>query len=309
MPVDQVKSSLRSRVSAGWSWSESGVLRGNLVFLGGRGAPGLYVHFPSWDRFSWSPVQYRDSSHSPSQEGGWCYGSSTRRTLLYQSCWGCLLDLQFVWPSFCPCRGQKNAWLLCCPRIRRPAFSIQLPPQGLCLLQHLGWYRQLHLFLSAGMWLKKVSKLPLFLGVRNKWYCRVEGVEVVQHRTLPQAITELGGMKSLKNMNKTDLVLSSSKVEGLEESGVDNPIDVMKGTSFHANTTVPADSSVSWLDTLTVSSLSIPVGKRRLLVKRENWLGASGHHRFICTSQAVWREQVYPPSNKRGCYFVTSPFC
>ena len=55
---------------------------------------------------------------------------------------------------------------------------------------------------SFGMEVEKVSKLLLYLGVHS----RVGGEEVVRMRTLPQAIIELGDMKSFENLNKTDVV-------------------------------------------------------------------------------------------------------
>ena len=69
---------------------------------------------------------------------------------------------------------------------------------------------------STGMGSKKVSKLLLYPWVRSRWFYCVKGEEVVQYRTLPQVIIKLGGMKSFENLNKTDMVFSSSEVKDME---------------------------------------------------------------------------------------------
>ena len=64
---------------------------------------------------------------------------------------------------------------------------------------------------SCGMWSRKVFKLLPYLGVRS---CRYYCVEWPwpEGESLPQAITELGGMRSYDNLNKTN-VFSASESE------------------------------------------------------------------------------------------------
>ena len=70
--------------------------------------------------------------------------------------------------------------------------------------------------LSTGMLSKNLLKLLPYLGARGRWYYCVERREVILYRTLPQAITEFGSMKSFENLSKTDMVFSANEVEGLE---------------------------------------------------------------------------------------------
>ena len=69
---------------------------------------------------------------------------------------------------------------------------------------------------TTGTRSKKVLMLHLFPGVGSRWYHHIKGEEVTRHRILPWAITDLWGIKSFEDLNKTDMVFSSSKVEDLK---------------------------------------------------------------------------------------------
>ena len=62
---------------------------------------------------------------------------------------------------------------------------------------------------------KKVLKLLPYPGVHSCCYYHFEEEEVVKARSLPRAVTELGGFGLLTVCNKTDVVFSSSEAEGL----------------------------------------------------------------------------------------------
>ena len=62
---------------------------------------------------------------------------------------------------------------------------------------------------------KKVSKLLPYLGVYRRKY-RSEGDGVSRFHVLYCPITELIGMKSFDNLNKSDVILSSTEAKDLE---------------------------------------------------------------------------------------------
>ena len=64
--------------------------------------------------------------------------------------------------------------------------------------------------LSGIQW-KKVSNLLLYPGVHGRHYYHIEGEEVIYHRSLSLAITEVGGMKSY-DLNKTDVVFLLQRI-------------------------------------------------------------------------------------------------
>ena len=69
---------------------------------------------------------------------------------------------------------------------------------------------------TSGMLSKKVSKLLPLSGVRSRCYYHFEGEEVANSHFLPRHMTELAGIRSYENLNKADVVLSSSEAEDLE---------------------------------------------------------------------------------------------
>ena len=68
---------------------------------------------------------------------------------------------------------------------------------------------------STGMRSKKVSKLLPYPEVSSCSICHFEREELVKTRSLNRHVTELTGMRSFENPNKTDVILSSSEAEDL----------------------------------------------------------------------------------------------
>ena len=77
-------------------------------------------------------------------------------------------------------------------------------------------------YATSGMRSKKVSKLLMYLGVCSCKYYHFEGEEVPRSHALPRPSQSRGGggggggMKSFNNLNKSNVVLSSSEAEDLE---------------------------------------------------------------------------------------------
>ena len=63
---------------------------------------------------------------------------------------------------------------------------------------------------------KKVLKLLAYSGVRSRHYYHFEGEEVISSHPLPRHVPELAIMRSYENVNKIDVVLSSSEAEDFE---------------------------------------------------------------------------------------------
>ena len=68
-------------------------------------------------------------------------------------------------------------------------------------------------FPSTRIQSKKLSKLLPCPGVHSRWQYRAEGEQVIWHRTVPQAVTELRERKSFVYLSKAVMVFSSFKVE------------------------------------------------------------------------------------------------
>ena len=66
------------------------------------------------------------------------------------------------------------------------------------------------------MHLKKVSNLLPHLGVSSHCFYGFEGEEATKARSLNCHVTELAGMRSFDNCNRTDVFLSSSETEDVE---------------------------------------------------------------------------------------------
>ena len=66
--------------------------------------------------------------------------------------------------------------------------------------------------LSLGMH-SKVSKLLPYLGVCSCRFYRFEGEKVMKAQSLNHHVMELVGLRSYDNLNRTDVILSSSKAE------------------------------------------------------------------------------------------------
>ena len=69
---------------------------------------------------------------------------------------------------------------------------------------------------SSGMRSKKVSKLLPYPGVCSCQFYHFEGEKSTKARSLNRHVTELAGMHSFDNLNKTDIILSSFKAEDME---------------------------------------------------------------------------------------------
>ena len=63
---------------------------------------------------------------------------------------------------------------------------------------------------------RRCFKLLPYPGVCSCRFCCFEGKELVKARSFNRHVTELTGMKSFENLNKTDVNLSSSEAEDLE---------------------------------------------------------------------------------------------
>ena len=68
---------------------------------------------------------------------------------------------------------------------------------------------------SLGM-CSKVLKLLPYPGVRSRRFYRFEGEELTKARFLNRHVMELAGMHSFDNLNKTDVILSSSEAKDME---------------------------------------------------------------------------------------------
>ena len=62
----------------------------------------------------------------------------------------------------------------------------------------------------------KVSKLLLYQGVRSRKFYRFEGVELMKAKVLNRHVTELAALHSFDNLNKTDVIWSSTEAEDME---------------------------------------------------------------------------------------------
>ena len=68
---------------------------------------------------------------------------------------------------------------------------------------------------SSGMRSRKVSKLLLYRGDRSRKFYLFEGEELTKAKALNLHITGLAGLRSLDNLNKTDVIWSSTKAEDM----------------------------------------------------------------------------------------------
>ena len=184
-----------------WSWGHS---RGTLVLQGCRGATGLHRAFlplglgfsSLWCRFL---IGVPSTLHLVWREMLWKIRRNIRVLFLLNLSSRSMICVTCILPLQRPRRWMASAW----PRTRTTTpLSILLHP---CISSSL-----------TGMQSKKVSKLLLYLWVRSRQFCCFIGEEVIWYWTLSWVILELGGMKSCKNLNKTGMVFSSSKVEVLE---------------------------------------------------------------------------------------------
>ena len=97
----------------------------------------------------------------------------------------------------------------------QPASSYWLPVGG-ALVDILSDTDDRILSPFPGMCSKKISKLLQYPGLCNWHFYRFEGEEVTEARALNRHVTELAGLCSWDNLNKTDVILSSSKSEDME---------------------------------------------------------------------------------------------
>ena len=110
----------------------------------------------------------------------------------------------------------------------------------------------------SGMRWRKVSKLltsPGMCSLRFHWF---EGGELVKARSLYCHITELAGMHSFENLNKTDVIFSLSEAEDMEAA-----IRAIVET-------------FSWMDwwTFSMKSLALKSSSDARLVRRLSLTGA-----------------------------------
>ena len=68
----------------------------------------------------------------------------------------------------------------------------------------------------SGMLSHKVSKLLLYQGVRSPKVYRFEGEELTKAKVLNRHMTELAGLQSFDNLNKTNIIWSSTEAEDME---------------------------------------------------------------------------------------------
>ena len=70
--------------------------------------------------------------------------------------------------------------------------------------------------MSSVMHSRKVSKLLQYPGVRGRKFYRFEGEDVTKATPLNLHVTELAGLLSFKNLNKVDVIWSSTGAEDME---------------------------------------------------------------------------------------------
>ena len=63
---------------------------------------------------------------------------------------------------------------------------------------------------------KKVLKLLQYPGIRSRRFYHFEGDETTKTRSLNRHMMELAGLRLHDNLNKTDVILSSSEAEDME---------------------------------------------------------------------------------------------
>ena len=68
----------------------------------------------------------------------------------------------------------------------------------------------------SGLHSKQVLKLLLYPGIRSRYFCQFEGEEVTKAHSLNRLVTELVGINSFDNLNRTDVILSFSEAEDME---------------------------------------------------------------------------------------------
>ena len=82
---------------------------------------------------------------------------------------------------------------------------------------------------SFGMRSKKVLKLLQYPGIHSRKFYRFKGEDVTKAKALNRHVTELVGLPSYKNLNKTDVMWSYTEAKDMEAtSWMDWWIFVMK---------------------------------------------------------------------------------
>ena len=69
---------------------------------------------------------------------------------------------------------------------------------------------------SSGVRLKKVLKLLQYPGIHSKKFYRFKGEDMMKAKALNCHVTKLAGLCRYENLNKTDIIWSSTKAEDME---------------------------------------------------------------------------------------------
>ena len=143
--------------------------------------------------------------------GGWCL-----RPIYYHNCGSNFLDPWAEGP-FAPALKAERCVPSMQVRVQTTSLLLRIAPSlGDAFSDIIGDIDNNISSPLTRMQCKKVSKPLPYPWVHSRQYYLVKGEEVVLYRTVPQAITELGGTKSFDNLNKTDVAFLSSKIEDLK---------------------------------------------------------------------------------------------
>ena len=131
-------------------------------------------------------------------------------------------------------------------------------------------------FPSSGMRFKKVLKLLFYPGVRSCRFYRFEGEESTKPCSLNRHVTELTGMRSFDNLNKTDVILSSSEAEDMEAA----MWSIVEATS--------------WMDwwRFAMKSLALKYSSDACLIRRLSLAGARCQFLVAKTASTLWANLV-----------------
>ena len=128
----------------------------------------------------------------------------------------------------------------------------------------------------SGMRSWKVSKLLQFQGVRSrKFYC-FEGEDITKAKALNRHVTEVAGLRSFDNLNKTDVIWFSTEAEEMEAT---------------LRSVVGATSWMDWW-TYAMKSLSLKSTDDARLVSHLSLAGARCQLLIAKTASTLWANIV-----------------